>query len=178
MALAGIHHKGGRKGVKESRTMKKRIISAALCLAPLAASAEPDTSSNNCMELVARVMNETGAELVSANPSIGLMSFRVPSLNGGLWLSCGSGPIYVNWAPGSKEPPTDAWFSVFASAGAAVTDESPKKLEATLWLCYGKAQTTAEHSAERRLPRATVICGIHESGSTWADIERRDSPKQ
>lgn len=139
---------------------KSRIACGALAalflVSPEAATAsERSAETPECKEITARIIERTNTHFDHFSPSRGSVFFKRPDMV----LICDPKSVtYVslNWDT-SGFPPND-WFALAATAGGAVTDADPKKLEAAAHRCHRAALRDKTELTSVHLPDATVEC--------------------
>jgi hypothetical protein len=155
-----------------------RFIVMAVSLALLATQAH----ANDCEAKAALVVSTLGATIEGRSSlSISLHHGAVPD---GFTIGCDSisspadGPdLGMGW---DTKDPSGSFWSLAASAGAIITDASPKAIEAGARACYDAARKTSNGIAELSRHEIRFECTLlrEGEGSFVISIFRRDAAKQ
>lgn len=144
---------GGKKAARVSMIIAAVLSSASVCVAEVHGAETPE-----CKEITARIIQATNAEFDHFSPSGDNVFLNLPGSDSTV-LSCSSHRltgIAVNWDKSGYPP--NAWFSLAAKAGQAVTGANLKKLDAAIHKCHRNALKDTSELADLEIPNAKIEC--------------------
>jgi len=132
-----------------------------------------DGNGPECKEIIARVVEITGASFDRLSPS-GVNVFLRHPLSKEMVLSCPNHAISVSWDKNAY--PDNAWFAFAAKAGFAVTGVEPKRIEAAIRLCHRRALKDDTETDEVEIPNAKIECqaSTEDGGGVSVDVWMND----
>ncbi|MEK9282827.1 hypothetical protein MTR72_24885 [Bradyrhizobium sp. ISRA442] len=119
------------------------------------AVADNGAQSAECKEITARLIELTGTTFDHYSPSGDNVFFKKPDMH----LSCMNHRITgvsLNWDDSGFPP--NAWFTLLATAGKAVTGVDARTLESASHKCHRAALKEKSELADLDIPNAKIEC--------------------